>query len=59
MITFKWVKLGIKKRVFLENKHVGDIIREREGWKYYPKGRKGGGDPFPTLTQCEKSLMED
>lgn len=43
-------------KVFLDRKHVG-VIRQNSGeWRYFPKGKKIGGEPFATLEACKKSL---
>ena len=46
--------------VFLDNKFVG-TIRYTFGrlWQYTPKGQKEGGEEFPSLALCKRSLEED
>jgi len=48
-----------KVEVFLENKWVGTIYENSEGWYYKPKGTKIKGDTFPTLKECKLSLIGD
>lgn len=45
-----------KTKVYLDGKRVGTIKRTDEGYTYYPKGQKTGGETFPTLSKCIKSL---
>lgn len=45
--------------VRLDGKVVGVIKNEKPGWRYYPKGQKQGGDLFPTLSECQRSLEPD
>jgi hypothetical protein len=47
--------------VFLGNKHVGTIKKAKVvhtlvGWQYFPKGHEEGGEIFPSLSFCQKSL---
>ena len=57
MITY-----GIKKGlvggipVRLDNKVVGEILSVEGGFQYFSKGSKTGGDVYPTLALCKKSL---
>ena len=37
-------------------RHVGSIQQDDDGFRYYPKGGKDGGDPFKTLAECKQSL---
>lgn len=43
-------------KVRLDGKVVGTIKKEIDGWRYYPKGQKVGGDLFKSLSLCQKSL---
>ena len=47
-------------KVFIDGRHRGTIKREHEagsdGWRYYPKGNKYGGDFYSTLAACKRSL---
>ncbi len=45
--------------VSLGGKHVGSIKKVENGYQYYPKGYKGGGDIFLTFAACKISLEED
>jgi len=65
MKTTKWERLSYKHSeetpdvmVFLDNKKVGKIKCRSYGYRYYPKGAKTGGELFPTLEECQKSLEE-
>ena len=42
--------------VKLDGKNVGIIVHKAEGWQYIPNGQKTGGEFFPTLGLCKKSL---
>ncbi len=47
--------------VKLAGKKVGEIKQDRRAdgvcvYRYYPKGSKVGGEPFPTLQLCKQSL---
>jgi hypothetical protein len=59
MITFKWKMVGVKEDVYLEGKLVGQIRYVKEGWQYFPKGSRKGGEVFSNLSDCEKSLSEE
>ena len=44
-------------RVTLDGKRVGIIYQQFDSmWQYFPKGSKDGGDKFPTLALCKRSL---
>lgn len=43
----------------LDGKIVGQIRRELDGWKYFPKGQKIGGEAFKDLSACQASLETD
>lgn len=61
MIEYKFKGEGYL-RVMLDGKWVGSIAHvdttdeHQGGWQYTPKGEKKGGDIFPTLALCKKSL---
>lgn len=42
--------------VKLDGKKVGDIRMVDNGWQYFPKGQTTGGEIYPTLVLCQKSL---
>lgn len=44
--------------ISVEKKTVGHIVYDAEGYQYFPKGQTEGGDNFPTLHECMKSLAE-
>jgi len=47
-------------KVFLDGKTVGTIKRVGDdrgyGWRYFAKGSKVPGEPFPTVALCKRSL---
>lgn len=45
--------------VFLDNKCVGSIKKVDGGYQYFPKGKKEGGDIFPSIKEVKKSLEEE
>ena len=55
MIEYK-TKSSTETKVYLDGKIVGTIKKTDEGYTYYPKGKKNGGETFPTLDKCMKSL---
>jgi hypothetical protein len=60
MITYEFCHGGQPRHitVFLDGKPVGHIEQLFDGmWQYWPKGpRAEGGDKFPTLALCKRSL---
>ncbi len=57
-----WEKLGDRDcpvKVRLDGKICGNIKVVDGGWQYFPKGRKEGGDIFPTLAEVQKSLESE
>ena len=45
--------------VYLDKKLVGNIYRvDITSWQYFPKGHKEGGEMFPSLALCKKSLEQ-
>ena len=67
MITYK-IKNEKSIKVYLDGLFTGTIrtIKTRSGkrYQYFPKGNKGlnsplGGDIFPSLEECKKSLEEE
>ena len=62
MITYKNKKSPGKEwtAVYLDKKHVGNIYRvDICDWQYFPKGKKEGGEMFPSLNLCKKSLEKE
>ena len=45
--------------VFLDGKEVGRIHKVGNGWSYFPKGQKKGGEVFKSLAACKFSLRDD
>jgi len=45
--------------VLLENKRVGEIRKVEDGFQYFPKGQRKGGEVFPTVAACKQSLAEE
>jgi len=61
MITYKPQRQRSEYAVQLGGKVVGRIKLAvagdgRAGWRYFPKGQKEGGEVFPTLEECKRSL---
>lgn len=50
------VRVAINNGVGNRHKICGTIKNEGNGWRYYPKGCKVGGDLFSSLKLCQKSL---
>ena len=46
-------------RVRLDGKIVGTIQPVLNGWRYFPKGSRDGGETFPTVVQVQRSLEDD
>lgn len=49
--------------VYLAGKRIGRIREfnytgQSSGFQYFPNGSKSGGDIFPTLFECKKSLSD-
>jgi EAL domain-containing protein (putative c-di-GMP-specific phosphodiesterase class I) len=42
--------------VKLDGRVIGKIHQDKDGFRYYPKGQKTGGEAFPTIAQCKRSL---
>lgn len=61
MITYKPIEKSTSIRVLLDGKVAGTIRNEHElGYRYIPRaGVKHGGDYFPTLEACKRSLESD
>lgn len=43
-------------RVRLDSRFVGEIRPVLNGWRYFPKGSKDGGEVFNTVIDCQRSL---
>jgi len=43
--------------VKMDGKRVGAIKQSGAGWRYYPKGRREGGEWFLSLIDCKASLV--
>lgn len=59
MITY--VQQGQNVQVFLEKRHVGEIRKEAEGWRYWPRGINkvaDAGDLYPSPALCKRSLED-
>lgn len=58
MITYKPIDKSTSIRVLLNGKAVGTIRNDYQlGYRYVPRaGVKHGGDYFPTLEACKRSL---
>lgn len=61
MITF--VDTANRIIVRLDGKTTGAIynapMKDQMGYQYVPMGTKDGGDVFPTLEACKKSLFTE
>jgi hypothetical protein len=44
-------------KVKLDKKHVGEIRKVKDGYQYYPKGEKKGGEVFPKVSEVQNSLL--
>ena len=40
-----------------DNKHVGEIRKVKDGYQYYAKGQKNGGEVFNSVPDVQKSLL--
>ena len=62
MITFEDINNPFSKhppstKVKLDGKHVGSIKGNyKDGYRYFPKGQKTGGEKFSMLQDCKASL---
>jgi hypothetical protein len=45
--------------VRLDGRKVGEIRMLPNGFKYYPRGAKTGGESFPSLEACKSSLEDE
>jgi len=45
--------------VYLDGKHIGNILKVKDGFQYFPKGKKTGGEVFPTLEEVKRSLEDE
>jgi len=45
--------------VLLDDKQVGEICRVEGGYRYYPKGKRNGGELFETREACKKDVAGD
>jgi len=59
-IRYEWVRDDLTA-VFLDEKRVGKIKKDSDGYRYYPKGHNIAGEAFSTLGECKESLegLED
>lgn len=46
-------------RVRLDGKIVGTIQPVLNGWRYYPKGSKEGGQAYSTIGEVQRSLEDE
>lgn len=54
MLTYE--KQPVHVKVKLDGKYIGDIKEVANGFQYFPKGKKVGGEVFHTLALCKESL---
>jgi hypothetical protein len=50
---------GGKWLVYLDGRRVGEIRVVQGGFQYFTRGSRHGGEVFPTLPLCKKSLESD
>jgi len=55
MIRYEWIRDDLTA-VFLNDRRVGKIQKDQDGFRYYPKGQSKGGNAFSTLNKCKMSL---
>lgn len=55
-IEYKYGPTKDITEVWLDRKLVGDIYHDDGGWRYYLRGSASGGELFPTIQLCKKSL---
>lgn len=60
-VTYKSIDKSTSLRVLLDGKVVGTIRNDHQlGYRYIPRaGVNHGGDYFPTLEQCKRSIEGD
>jgi hypothetical protein len=53
-LTYKPIKGAVmhSEAVYCEGRRIGTIKRTHRGWEYFPKSKRSGGKPFPTLSEC-------
>lgn len=58
MIAYEYAegRRDVPVRVKLAGRVVGEIRPVTGGWRYFPKRSKVGGEIFPTLNACQRSL---
>ena len=57
MITYSSGPLPIP--VCLDKRHVGNIVRHEEGFRYEPKGSNLHGETMKTIGEVKRSLEDD
>lgn len=58
MITYQ-AKDTQTTTVKIDGKAAGTILESKRGFRYFPKGFAEGGDFFPTLDECKRSLEQE
>jgi len=57
MITYSNIKDVVS--VFLDGRHIGDIYQQfSDGFQFFTKRSKHGGEVFTTLCACKDSVEE-
>jgi len=46
-------------KVRLDGRICGEIRKVEEGYQYFPKGQKEGGEVFNTVAQVQRSLNDE
>lgn len=59
MITYQTNFSGGIITVLLNDKIAGTIRQAEDGYQYFPKGKKIGGEIFKTIKQTKESLEND
>lgn len=60
MLEFSYGKRAAKTtlKVKLDGKYCGDIKPSGDGWAYFPKGKKTGGEVFKSTQEVQDSLKD-
>jgi hypothetical protein len=59
MITYKQSHPAADIIVLLNKKIAGSIKKQPNGYQYFPKGKKTGGQVFPTVLAVQISLENE
>lgn len=53
MPTFEYIHVITVK---VNDRKMGEIHQDKDGWRYYPTGAKHGGEAFETIALCKQSI---